>query len=241
MSVENSDNVLLAGEQTVEVEDWTRDEQFITDGRVGEANPELTKFMEVMLWAASPAEDPPPAPSPHALQALEETGTAAEGSVSVFDAPRRRRHTPREGNLPRPESGGPPDSEGVMFPPALDLAGLDEESYIGRIQEISRYVQELTLQFGFNDRTIPPCWASHLSLVALLSGLYGSYKCCFAPVSQGEQVITYIRNLETARVCLERLVQNSSCATGEHKPWQLNYWAGEQLANTDKAWWAKYL
>ncbi|NMX01024.1 hypothetical protein HHJ75_04735 [Mobiluncus mulieris] len=145
------------------------------------------------------------------------------------------------GNLPRPESGGPPDSEGVMFPPALDLAGLDEESYIGRIQEISRYVQELTLQFGFNDRTIPPCWASHLSLVAILSGLYGSYKCCFAPVSQGEQVITYIRNLETARVCLERLVQNSSCATGEHKPWQLNYWAGEQLANTDKAWWAKYL
>lgn len=241
MSVENSDNVLLAGEQTVEVEDWTRDEQFITDGRVGEANPELTKFMEVMLWASSPAEDPPPAPSPHALQDLEETGTAAEGSVSVFDAPRRRRHTPREGNLPRPESGGPPDSEGVMFPPALDLAGLDEESYIGRIQEISRYVQELTLQFGFNDRTIPPCWASHLSLVAILSGLYGSYKCCFAPVSQGEQVITYIRNLETARVCLERLVQNSSCATGEHKPWQLNYWAGEQLANTDKAWWAKYL
>lgn len=239
MNVENSDNVLLAGEQTVEVEDWTRDEQFITDGRVGEANPELTKFMEVMLWAASPAEDPPPAPSPHALQALEEM--EEENSVSVFNLPRQQKRATRKSSTLI--SDPPPAAEGtdLMFPLAVDLAELDEDGYIARIQEISLYVQELALQFGFNDRTIPACWASHLSLVAILSGLYGSYKCCFAPVSQGEQVITYIRNLETARVCLERLVQNSSCATGEHKPWQLNYWAGLQLANTDKAWWAKYL
>lgn len=204
-------DILLSGESPVDLESWAQNEH--ESGEEAGNGEEFDDFMKNTFYSARRR------PAAHLLP----------------DSPAENH--PAESPSPVEET----EEDTPVFPPALDIATLNEEEYLARIREIEKYVSELALQFNFNDRTIPPCWKSHLALVAILSGLYGSYKCCFNPVGQAGQVFDYIRNLETARVCLERLVQNTSCATGEHKSWELSYWAGAQLEKIGKAWWKKYL